>query len=422
MMIKNIKNRLEDNEHKTVLLNMLSLIILQGSNYILPLILLPYLVRVLGVEYFGLLAFATATISFFRAVVSYGFDLSGTQQISIYRDDNKKLTEIFSAILVVKFILAVFSLFILGILLLFIDKFHIHWEVFLFTFLIVFGDVLFPIWFFQGVEKMKMITYIRLSYKGLFVVSVIFFVLDKSEYMLVPLLDSIGAILAGIVALYFVSKDFKVSFVMPKYSDVLFQFINGWHIFVSRIAVILYTSVNTFLLGILTNNESVGYYSIAEKIYMAIRGLFGPIIQALFPFLTTKFKENKRKYYHLVRKLSVGYFIILLLFSSLTFIFSSNLIHIVAGQMVINSVEVLRILSFAIIFAIGSFYSTLLVIKSEGETLSKITLISMVVNMIFVFPSIYWFGIYGLAWQFVIIQALQSMMQIKSNYEIWRTQ
>lgn len=421
-MIKNIKNRLQDNKHKTVLSNMLSLIILQGSNYILPLILLPYLVRVLGVEYFGLLAFATATISFFRGIVSYGFDLSGTQQISIYRDDNKKLTEILSAILAVKFILAILSLFILSILLLFFDKFNMHWEVFLFTFFIVFGDVLFPIWFFQGVEKMKMITYIRLSYKGLFVLSVIFFVLDASEYMLVPLLDSIGAILAGIVALYFVSKDFKVSFVMPKYSDVLFQFINGWHIFVSRIAVILYTSVNTFLLGILTNNESVGYYSIAEKIYMAIRGLFGPIIQALFPFLTKKYTENKLTYYHLVRKLSVGYFIALLLFSSLTFIFSSNLINIVAGKMVIESVEVLRILSFAIIFAIGSFYSTLLVIKEEGKILSKITLISMFINLILVFPLIYWFGIYGLAWQFVIIQALQSMMQIKSNFEIWRIQ
>lgn len=415
-----VKKLLQNKKHKTILGNMVSLFVLQGSNYILPLILLPYLVRVLGVEYFGLLAFATVTVNLLRGIVSYGIDLSGAKQISINRDNKEKLVEIFSAILVVKFLLALISFLILSVLLLFVEKFQLHSEVFLFTFLLVFGDVLFPIWFFQGVEKMKMITYIRLTYKSIFVLSVILFVKEQGEYSIVPLLDSLGAICAGIVALFFVSKDFNVSFTFPKYADVMFQFKDGWHIFVSRIAVIMYSSINTFLLGILTNNESVGYYSIAEKIYVAMRGLFVPVIQALFPFLSKKYIENREEYYIIVKKLSIGYFSVLFIFSILTYLFSHYLINLVAGKFIIESVEVLEILSVSLSFGIGGLYSSLLVIKSQGKILSKITLLTMVLNFILVFPSIYWFGVYGLAWQFVIIQCFQALLQIKYNKEIFK--
>ena len=119
-------------------------------------------------------------------------------------------------------------------------------------------------------------------------------------------------------------------------------------------------------------------------------------------------------------RLSIGYCIMLLLFTILTFVFSSELISIVAGKVVIQLINILKILSFTILFAIGSFYSVLLVIKSEGKTLSKITLITMVANLILVLPSIYFFGIYGLACQFVLVQILHSILQIKYNYEIWK--
>ncbi len=418
-MIKNLRNRFKNNDQQTVLANMFSLFILQATNYILPLILLPYLVRVLGVEYFGLLAFATATVSFFRGVVSYGFDLTGTQQISIHRDNNKKLIELFSAIMVVKLILAFASLLVFTVLLVFVNKFQIQWEVFLFTFLIVFGDVLFPVWFFQGIEKMKIITYIRLSYKSLFVLSVILFVQDENKYILVPLLDSIGAVFAGLVAIYFISKNYGVTFVIPSTTHIIFQFKNGWHVFISNIAVYLYSSINTFLLGLLTNNISVGYYAIAEKIYMAIRGLFSPVTQALFPFLAKKYEENRVNYYKKIKKLSNIYFLILHFFAFFSYIFSQELIQLVSGEIIPESVKVLKILSLAIVFAIGGFYTSLLIIKGEGKTLSKITFICMIVNLVLVYPSIYLFDIYGLAALFLFVQLLQALLQLKYNKEIF---
>jgi len=354
-----------------------------------------------------------------RGFISYGFDLSGTQLISRNSEKRNKLIQIFSSILIVKFLLAILAFSLICFLVLFIEKFHAHWEIFLLTSLLMFSDVIFPIWFFQGMEKMKLITYLRISYKGSFVIAILLLVHQKNDIWLVPLLDSLGAMLAGIIAIIIVKKNFNVYFKKQKYIYILFQLKYGWHIFLSKISVILYTSLNTFVLGILTNNESVGYYSLAEKVYMAIRGLYSPFIQALFPYLSKKFIKDKNLYFTLVKRISIGFFLSLIIVSFLVYGYSDKIIYLISGKQTIPSIEILQILSLAIIFSIGSLYSIFLIIKGEGKKLSKITFISMLLNTILIYPFIYLFNIYGLAYVFVTVQILQAILQFYHNKEIF---
>ena len=407
-------------EHKTIVSNVVALFTLQGLNYILPLILLPYLVHVLGIERFGLLAFATATILFFRSVVAYGFDYTGTQQIAIQREDTKKVSEIFSAILSVKFLLVGATFLVLLLLLGFVEKVGLEWKVFLFTFLVVIGDALFPTWFFQGMEKMKMITYFRMIHKALSIIIIILLVKEEGDYMLVPLIDGIGSILAGVMALVYIRTKFKIGFLFPSLSAISFQFKNSWHVFLSQIAVHFYTTINIFVLGLLTDNETVGYYSLAYKVYGAIKGLLAPVNKAIFPFLSKKYVKNKEAYYKLIKKISTVYVMVLAVLALLTHTFSSQIIGLISGKVLPPAVELLEIFSFSMFFAIGASFSLLLVIKSENKTLSKITFWSMIVNLVLLYPSISLFGIYGLAYHFLIVQIFHAYMQVKYNIEIWK--
>src|SRR3989338_2604121 len=90
------------NEKKIVLANFISLTTLQGINYVLPVIVLPYLIRVIGPEKFGLVAFSQAFVQYFMIFTDYGFSLSATREISLCRGQKGKICSIFSSVMTVK--------------------------------------------------------------------------------------------------------------------------------------------------------------------------------------------------------------------------------------------------------------------------------------------------------------------------------
>lgn len=289
-MITKIKNIVNTEDKKRLLGNFFSLSILQIFSYILPLLTLPYLVRTLGVETFGLIAFAGSFIIFFNILVDYGFNLSATREVSINRENKEKITEIYSSVLTIKFVLIFVSFTILTFIVFVFDKFNSHSELYFITFISVIGQALFPIWYFQGMEKMKYITIVNISSKVIFTIAIFLFVHKESDYLLIPLLNGLGIFIGSLYAIYIIKKDFNQNFVWQKVETIKIHFNDSSQFFLSRVSVSIYTSANAFALGLFTNNTMVGYYSIAEKLYMAIQSLYGPITQALYPYVA---KEKK---------------------------------------------------------------------------------------------------------------------------------
>ena len=281
-MIKKIINT--ENKQK-LFNNFLSLATLQMLNYLLPIITFPYLVRVLGIENFGLLAFAGAIVAYFAILTDYGFQLSATKDISVNRNNKKKVIEIFSAVMSIKLFLMFCSFLILFFIISSIDSLKKDMLIYIFTFGSIVGQVLLPTWFFQGMEKMKYITIVNIISRVIFTISIFIFIENENDVYFVPLLNSLGAIIAGIISLAFVKKEFNISFKFQKTNILKKYFLEGWHIFMQKFYVNIYTRTNILILGILTNNTVVGYYSIAEKLYMALQSLYRPIVQTIYPYI-----------------------------------------------------------------------------------------------------------------------------------------
>jgi len=383
-MIKKIKSLTNTEEKKRLFSNFLSLSILQGANYILPLIAFPYLVRVLGVEKFGLIAFAGATIAYFNILTDYGFNLTATREISIYRNNKEKLNEIFSSVMIIKFVLMIVSFLLLLILVFSFDKFKAHYEVFLLTFGMVIGQVLFPQWFFQGMEKMKYITFLNILAKVIFTIAIFVFIHKESDYWKVPLINSLGYISAGIAALIFIGKEFRLRFKLQKSKILKNYFIDGWHIFISNIAISLYTVSTTFILGLFTNNKIVGYYAAADKIRIAFQGLLGPISQTIYPYIANKVKQSKDKAIKFIRKVAVLIGIFSALISLFIFVFAEFLVNLLLGNGYERSVIVLKIISI-LPFMIGLsnvFGIQTMVTFGLKKMFSKILIAGSVLNIL----------------------------------------
>ncbi len=301
-MIKRIKSLTNTEDKKRLISNFFSLVVLQGANYILPLITLPYLVRVLGVEYFGLLAFATATVMYFQILTDYGFNLTATREISIHRDNKAKVIEIFSSVMTIKVILMFVSFLLLCLLVFSFDKFAKDWLVYLLAFGTVIGQVLFPVWFFQGMERMKYITYLNILSKVIFTVAIFVFVQEQSDFYLVPLLTSIGFLVAGIWSLYLVKKEFGVGFELQNIDTIKHHLIEGWHIFVTTLSGNLYGQGNIIILGFFTTPTIVGYYSLAQKLVSVIINIFQVFTQTLMPYFSKLREQNYQKFYSVIKK------------------------------------------------------------------------------------------------------------------------
>lgn len=146
-----------------------------------------------------------------------------------------------------------------------IHKFRNEWLLYFLTFGTVLGQVLFPIWFFQGIERMKYITLLNIIAKTIFTVLVFVLIHQKTDYIYVPFLGALGTIISGVLALGIIRKHFKVNFHLPSKNEIIHQLREGWYIFISTVAISLYSISNTFILGLFASNTIVGYYAGAKK-------------------------------------------------------------------------------------------------------------------------------------------------------------
>ena len=337
--------------------NFSSLTLLQFSNYLFPLITFPYLVRVLGPEKFGLINFAAAFVAYFSVFTDYGFNLSATREISIHRKDIGKVSSLFSNVMTTKLILFFTGAIVFLPLLFLIPKFSADYLIYMGTYLFVFGSVLFPSWFFQGMEEMKYITIINIAVKTVWLISVFLFIKTSADALLLVLLNSASLILIGAISLIVIKTKFHIFFRRPLVSEITRQLSEGWYYFVSTASITLYTNSNVFILGLFTNNEVVGYFAAADKLRMAIQGLFGNAAQTVFPHLSLMFEESKIKAVRFVKKYLRLSLLVAGIVTLTVFIFSKEIVIVVLGQNYLNSLPVFRVILFLpIIILVSNIY------------------------------------------------------------------
>lgn len=382
----------------------------QGVSYLAPLITLPYLVKTLGPESYGVLGFSLAFVQYFCMLTDYGFNLSATHEIAVSQGDKDTVSRIFWSVLLTKAVLAVVSFTVLVILSLISPYISSQKNVIYSAFGLVIANVVFPMWLFQGKEKMGMSSISNICSRLLAIPLTFIFVSTPDDVWVAAFVMSVTAIMGGVFSLFIVYKEKWIYLRPVSMVMISSQLKSGWHLFISSAAINLYTSSVTVILGLLCGPVSVGYFVAADKIRLAIQNVIGPVSQALYPKLSTLIINDMAQGMHLLRKVFKWFVVSTLIISGTMYMMSDRIIGVIYGHQYTSSQSVLKILSACpFLVGLGNVFCilTLLAIGYRREV-SKIYVVIGVLSVFFLVPLSYLYQENGAALSVVITELLVS--------------
>ena len=373
--------------------NIVALGTIKGLEYILAFVTFPYLVRVLQVEYYGMIVFSQSIINYFVLFTDYGFNLLGPKEIaqqSAKTGQCRVLINIISAKLVL--LVCWTAIFVIGLLILeyFQDT---NVELYAIVYLTVIGNVLFPVWFFQGIQQMRYITFVNIVARVFSVIGIFLFVKEQQDYLLAAFCQSITPIVAAACSWVIIWKQYSDVIPKPTKIGIKSELEEAWPIFASNIAINLYTASNIVFLGFLTNNTIVGYFSGAKKIIDNVTQLFSPISQAIYPHVSKKVTESKESAIAFLRKVVVVFGGGTFALSLFIILFADWIVRILLGNGYEQSILLLRIMAFLpFLIALSNVFGiqTMLTFGMQKE-FSRIIMMAAVFNTCLVLPMIYFF-------------------------------
>ena len=275
-----------------------------------------------------------------------------------------------STILTLQAILWLFCLGIYIIVIGLIPAYRQHFWLFVFSFGLTFNELLFPQYFFQGIEKMKYITIVNIVIRSIFIVLIFLCITTTEDYVYVPLLFTVGYFIGGILALYVVFVREKIVFRLPSYANMKYYLKDASPIFFTDVICTIKDKLNYILLGSWVGMSDVVVYDLGSKFMNVILKPAGIVGTVLFP------KIAKERNVLLFRKTVLVLFACTLGLVSVLNLFLPQVVHFFIDEE-IDLLPIRLYLLAPVIVGVSSFISSNLMV-ALGYT--KYVLYSIIVT------------------------------------------
>lgn len=321
--------------------NVFFISILTTSNYIFPLLVYPYVSRVLGVTNIGLCNFIDNIINYFIILSMMGINMMGNRQMAADRARGISLTNSFSSLFTLN---AISTLVVLGILICCtytIPTLRENHQMMWYGAIRLVGNFMLIEWFYKGLEDFKYITYRTIFVKCLYVISIFIFIQSSDDYttyyLLTVLMVAVNAIVNTVHARKFVKFSFKginLKVLLKPF------FIVGVYFIVTSLC----TSFTVVYLGFSTNDTQVGYYTTAIKLYSILLAFFTGVTSVIVPRMSSLLSQNKHdEFKNLLKKstnLLFAFSIPIIVFS---IIYAPDIIYLISGPGYEGAITPMRI-------------------------------------------------------------------------------
>jgi len=402
--------------------NFFNLIINQGINIFIALLATRVLFSTLGEAQFGLVNLALSVVLLSSIAVSYGYHLNGPKRIALFRDQSGKKQSLINEIILTRIIIATGMAIILFCLTYFFGFFKSYAALLYYSLILLFSQALFPMFYFQGNDKIAWASLVNAFAKGAYLLLIILFIKTPEDATYVNFLFGLSALVVYIVFWIIIYKKEKIKWVWVSIYNIKNRFIENFQFFISSIAGHVSIHGGLIILANFVNNTVLGEFALAQKIALLMRMVPIFFTQAILQKASILFKSDKIEFNSYVNRIFIIGLTITFVMGLIVIIFSKWIIFLLAGSHVIYSDTILKILAFIPFFSMLNFNNMIKILVDEKKhLLTKATWITAIIMLILATTGSYYYGGYGLSIALVLTEIVSfivhSVLLIKNNNE-----
>jgi len=393
--------------------------LVQISGYVLPLATLPYLTRVLGVEQFGKIALAQASMTYGVLLVDFGFSLSATRRVAVAKGDHIELSRIASATWIAQWVLVVIAGLLFVPMAYFLKLSEGDLWITIASFTSVIAAATFPMWLFQGLERLETSAAVQLLTRIIALLFLFALVRKPEDAFMVPLINGGTLVIGGLMAVNTLQRRGIIKLHTSTRRDVAHEIKHGLSLFGSKIVISTYSTMVPLALGWFAGASAVAQFNLADRIRIAAQALLSPVSQVLYPRISHLVNADPSSATYMIRKSALPILFIAGGTSLFLWSFSGQLVLLLGGRDFKNSPTVLRWLSFAP-FAIGLsnlFGIQVMLTHGLSRIFNGILVSAGILAVLLVSPLILLSAEVGAAQTVVIVE---SWVTLAMAYAIWR--
>lgn len=401
--------------------NILALGAVQVGNFLVPLLALPYLARVLGAHSYGQVVWVQTVMMFGAIWVDFGFGWSATREISAHRHDAERVARLSANVWAVQwFLCLVFALAVLVV-----AQWQApedDWILYAAGLGLVLGQVLLPLWLFQGLEVLRDMAIIQLAGKVLALPMVFVWVEGPQDQVWALLFFSASSVLAGVFALAWVLHRRLVLPVRPQWSGMCVALKESWVLFSSRALISLYTTMMPLAVGWWAGPVQLAYFNLADRFRQAVQALLMPVSQALFPRMSWLFEHDPLAARGLLRKSALGMGALTCLAGAVLWLGAEAWMVALGGDDFAQGASVLRWLAWVpLVVAMSNLMGMQFMLpRGMNRPFSLILGLASVVSLLLMYPMIGQAGAHGAAQLVLLVECVVTGAMALYLWHTWR--
>ncbi len=326
--------------------NFIFLATIQASNVVISLITIPLLIQSIGVDQFGLVNLALSVIVLCNILVGFGYNLSAPREVAINHQNKEALSHLVSNIIGSKVLMAFFATLGIGVAIFGFGMFQEYQWILLFSVLLLFSEATLPLWFFQGMEKMKLISIANIFSKLLFLMGLVLFIHSPEQAKWVNFIMGGAGLGINMLLLLYIHYQLNIKFYKPKFIQLFTSLHENGLLFLSNLASHISINGGLIILSFFSTAEILGMFSLAERISMVLRIFPSLVIQAIYPNASRLLQSDLPQFIRFIKKVYGISLLLGLLGSLTTFILAPFIIQVLSKAELEESVVFMKILAF----------------------------------------------------------------------------